>query len=188
MAPRRTHHVLLYGPPAAGKLTVAAEFARAYDFRLLDNHVSVDVALRLFDFRAPEFRALAEKIWLTLAAAAAESNVDVVSTVVYMHPADQIRVERLNRVVTEHGGVFSTVRLQASPQILESRVANTTRLGTNKITDRARLGRMLSTFDLYTPINEDDLTIDTSHIAAADAARLVGRYLGLESAERPDSN
>jgi hypothetical protein len=154
----------------------------------LDNHVSVDVALRLFDFRHPEFRALAEKIWLTLASAAAESNVNVVSTVVYMHPADQIRMETLNRVVTEHGGVFSAVRLQAPPQILESRAANTTRLGTNKITDPARLGRMLSTFDLYTPINEDDLTIDTSRIAAEDAARLIARHLGLKPAERPDSN
>ena len=188
MATRRPHHVLLYGPPAAGKLTVATEFARAHDFRVLDNHVSVDVALRLFDFRHPKFRALAEKIWLTLASTAAESSVDVVSTVVYMHPADQIRMETLKRVVTEHGGVFSTVRLQAPPQILESRVANTTRIGTNKITDPARLGRMLSTFDLDTPINEDDLTIDTSRIAAEDAARLVGRHLGLEPVERPDSH
>ncbi|MBA2608364.1 MAG: hypothetical protein H0U92_05475 [Actinobacteria bacterium] len=43
-------HVVIYGPPAAGKLTVAREVSERYGYALLDNHVTFDFALRLFEF------------------------------------------------------------------------------------------------------------------------------------------
>lgn len=53
MTPTRSRLIFLYGPPAAGKLTVAKALADAYDVRVVDNHVSLDPALRLFPFAAP---------------------------------------------------------------------------------------------------------------------------------------
>ena len=51
----RCKHVLIYGPPGAGKLTVARSLADRYGVRVLDNHLTVDAALRLFNFGTPEF-------------------------------------------------------------------------------------------------------------------------------------
>jgi len=47
---RSPRHILIYGPPSAGKLTVATCLAERYDMKLLDNHLTLDVALRLFSF------------------------------------------------------------------------------------------------------------------------------------------
>jgi replication-associated recombination protein RarA len=77
-----SRHVLLYGPPAAGKLTVADALADPHQFRVLDNRVAVDPALRLFRFGQPEMSSLVRSIRETLFEAAARSGIDVVSTFV----------------------------------------------------------------------------------------------------------
>ncbi len=45
-----SRHVLLYGPPAAGKLTVARCLEAQYGLKVLDNTLTVEMALRLFPF------------------------------------------------------------------------------------------------------------------------------------------
>jgi len=42
--------VIIYGPEASGKLTIARALAQQTHFRLFHNHISVDVAKTLFDF------------------------------------------------------------------------------------------------------------------------------------------
>src|SRR5436309_927470 len=82
-------HVVVYGPPAAGKLTVAQVLAERYGFKLLDNHLTVDTALRLFDFGTDPFGRLVERLRLVLFDAAARAGVDIVSTFVFAHPVDR---------------------------------------------------------------------------------------------------
>lgn len=43
-------HIFLYGPPGAGKLTVARCLASRYGVKVLDNTLTVGLALRLFEF------------------------------------------------------------------------------------------------------------------------------------------
>jgi shikimate kinase len=52
--------IIIYGPEATGKLTIAKELAKATGFRLFHNHVSVDVAKTFFDFGMAEF---GELVW-----------------------------------------------------------------------------------------------------------------------------
>ncbi len=40
--------VLLYGPPAVGKLTVANELAKLTDFKVFHNHLSIDLVEAVF--------------------------------------------------------------------------------------------------------------------------------------------
>src|SRR4051812_7067697 len=58
----RPRHLLIYGPPAAGKLTVATRLADLHGLKVVDNHASVDPALRLFSFGQPQFGPLVEEI------------------------------------------------------------------------------------------------------------------------------
>ncbi len=50
--------VIIFGPPAVGKMTVGLELERVTGFRLFHNHMTVDPVLRLFPFESPPYRRL----------------------------------------------------------------------------------------------------------------------------------
>ena len=50
--------VIITGPHAVGKMTVGQELAKITGLRLFHNHMSIELALKLFDFGTPEFRTL----------------------------------------------------------------------------------------------------------------------------------
>jgi hypothetical protein len=176
---RRCEHVILYGPPAAGKLTVARVLAERYGLRVLDNHLSVDPALRLFDFGTPEFGRLVEGIRVTLLRAAARARLDVVSTFVYAHLLDDAHLETLIATSEEGGAHVTLVQLTPAADALAARVGEPSRAGTTKITDPAVLRRLLIEFDLRTPARADDLVIDNTTLPAAAAAELIAEHVGL---------
>jgi hypothetical protein len=50
--------VILFGPPAVGKMTVGYALERLTGLRLFHNHMTVDLALRFFEFGQPPFLRL----------------------------------------------------------------------------------------------------------------------------------
>lgn len=56
--------VFLYGPPAAGKLTIATELERRVGFRLFHNHLTVGLGTLLFDFGDERFVRLVDRLRL----------------------------------------------------------------------------------------------------------------------------
>lgn len=55
--------IFLYGPMAAGKLTVARELAARTGFALFHNHLLVDAVAAVFPFGSPSFVRLREQFW-----------------------------------------------------------------------------------------------------------------------------
>jgi predicted kinase len=178
-------HVFLYGPPAAGKLTVARALADGYGLKVLDNHLSSDVALRLFDFGTRPFTELVVSLRVVLVESAAVAGIDVVSTMVFIDPVDRPLVERLVQAGSDHGATFTFVQLCPPTEVLEERVSAASRQTTAKLRDRATLRRVLQGWDCYTPINEGDLSIDNSHAPPADVAARIAEHAGLASTVSP---
>ena len=56
--------LIIYGAPAAGKLTIATEIARRTGFKLFHNHVSIDCVKPVFDFGTRPFLTMIETIVL----------------------------------------------------------------------------------------------------------------------------
>src|SRR4026208_1379641 len=50
--------VIIFGPPAVGKMTVGYELAKLTGFRLFHNHMTIELVLNFFDFGQPQFHRL----------------------------------------------------------------------------------------------------------------------------------
>lgn len=50
--------VIIFGPPAVGKMTVGRELARLTGLRLFHNHMTIELALNFFEYGHPSFHRL----------------------------------------------------------------------------------------------------------------------------------
>jgi hypothetical protein len=72
--------VFLYGPVAAGKLTVARKLAEATGYALFHNHLVVDAVAAVFPFGSDDFVRLRERWWLDAFEAAAREGRSLIFT------------------------------------------------------------------------------------------------------------
>ena len=179
-APRGpVRHVMLYGPPAAGKTTVGRALADRTGFRLVHNHVGIDAARHLFDFGAPGFWPTVRDIRVVLVARAAEHGVDIVTTYVFSPVESRAYLDALEGLVADAGGETHFVQLCPPLAVLEERASMPDRVTARKLSDPARLRALVEQHDLYGKVKAGDLSIDNSHLSPADAADRVARHLGL---------
>ena len=175
----RSRHILIYGPPAAGKLTVARCLAAGYGLKLLDNTLTIEVALRLFEFGTEPFSELVERLRCELLSAAATAGSDIVTTFVYAHPIDRGYVDRVVGITERGGGTVTFVQLLPPPHVLEERVTEPSRATMAKFRDPEKLRSALAEYDLRTPITPDDLSIDNSDIPPAEVAAMIADHADL---------
>ena len=175
----RSLHILIYGPPAAGKRAVASALSESYDLKLLDNHLTSDVALRLFEFGSRGFLDLAADLRIVLARSAARSGLDVVSTMVFVPLHDQAFVYRLAKELQDERAIFVRVQLRPSKEVLEHRVTSDDRRTSQKLRDVDGLRHVLEVWDCYQQIDADDLSIDNSELPPAEVAAQIAMDLGL---------
>lgn len=100
-------NVLICGPPAAGKLTVARELAEQTGFVLLHNHLATDLARNVLPFGAPGFWPLVDRVRTLMLATAAEQSVSVVTTFAFSS-MDRPFVAALDEIVRRAGGTLAT--------------------------------------------------------------------------------
>ena len=94
--------IIIYGPEATGKLTVAKELAKRTRFCLFHNHVAVDIGRIFFGFETQEFRDL---VWdlriLTMEHAAKGKISGIIFTWAYSHPDMLPELERIRDLAAE---------------------------------------------------------------------------------------
>jgi hypothetical protein len=170
---------MVYGPPAAGKLTVASALADATGYRLLDNHLTVDLAMRLFEWGTKPHGQLVTTLRIALFRAAAAEGVDVVSTFVYASPVDDAYIRTMTDVIEDDGGELCLVQLRPPPHVLEARVTLVERTVRQKLRDVAGLRELLERFDCYAPIEGTALSIDNTDLTATDVTARIRAHFGI---------
>ena len=172
--------VFIYGPPGAGKLTVARELARLTGYRLFDNHVSIDCARSVFDFGTPPFWRVVRIIRDTVFEEAAAHDTSLVFTYVYGHPQDMPHVERMCGLFEARGGRALLVRLVCEREELERRLTRPERAETGKLASLGVLRELSERMDLFSPVpGRESLEIDNTELAPAEVARLIARHYRL---------
>lgn len=173
--------IFLYGPPAAGKLTVATELARLTGYKLVDNHKATDFLEAVFprsDARLHPWRStLGRKIRLDLVAAAAEAGVPLIITFAPLSDGMFEFIRDVEQAVTAHGGQPCLVQLLPSRQALESRVVSPSRRG-HKIDTIERWHELTDDNEgaFATFPDHDHLVLDNSDLTPTQAAQAIADY------------
>lgn len=167
--------VVLHGPPAVGKLTVARELARLTGWRLFHNHLAVDFALALHDFGTPGFVALREKLWRDgFAAAVAADLPGLIFTFNPENSVPQAFVDDLVREFSAPPHTWFGVELTAPEPAIEARLASPDRQSKRKLVDLDLYRRLRAAGTFATPVMPPpQLRIETTELAPANAAALI---------------
>jgi len=174
--------VFIYGPPGAGKLTVAQELARETGYKVFHNHVSIDCAEAVFDFGTKPFGSVIGKIRLAVFEEAAREGVSLVFTFVYACPEDTSFVERVREVVERLGGRVCLVHLVCDKNTLERRMPHPERKAMGKMASLDTLREVSARYDIFSPVpGRESLEIDNTDLPPAEAARRIVEHFHLRT-------
>ena len=173
--------VFIYGPAAAGKLTVARELGGKTGFPVFHNHLVVDMLLAVFEFGSSPFVELREAIWLQVMGRAAQDQRP--GLIFTFTPERTVRPEFIGKIVAmveQAGGDVLFVQLTCPEEELEARLENQSRAEFGKLRS-LKLYRQLRDEGAfaYPPLPDTGLTIDTSKFEPNQSAEQIIEYFGL---------
>lgn len=124
--------IIVIGPPAVGKMTVGQALSDQTGYPLLHNHVSIEVALRFFEFGTDGFNRISSTIRKTIFDTIADSELPgLIFTIVWAFDEDKER-ESIERLTTwwreKTSGKVYFLELAASEQAKRERNRHPDRL------------------------------------------------------------
>lgn len=166
--------VFIYGPPAAGKLTIARKVSEQTGLSLFHNHLIVDAVGAVFPFGSEQFRRLREKFWFETFEAALQDGRSLIFTFLPEQSVSSDFADRVLKLVADQGGEIVFVKLDLSREGQLDRLANA---------DRGKFGKLRDTdllevnFDQMEAsiqaMPEPDLVLNTGKLSADAAARQI---------------
>jgi len=164
--------VFIYGPPAAGKLTVAKEVAKLTGYKMFHNHMTVDLVSSILDRKSKSFWKLVDLYRLEMFETASKENIDgLIFTFVYDAPGDNPFIKETVKRVEKHGGKVCFVQLYCDVPELMSRVRHPSRRNFTKIRTKTVMKRVLGKRDVFSKVPfKNNLSIDNTDLSPKRAA------------------
>lgn len=173
--------VFLYGPPGVGKYTIGLELAVRTGFRLLHNHLTVNLVSAVFERDSDVWLRMLRKLRRDVLTEAAHHNVNLIMTGVFNGTPENVNAWRtmLEPVEAQDGSVLF-VQLTCEREELFRRVAQENRRALDKLVDTVRLSELLERFDMFSPAPfGPHLKLDSTHMTASEAATAIIQHYGI---------
>lgn len=108
--------LIIFGPPAVGKLTVAKELLKISDFKLLHNHMVDDLLTNYFQHGSTQLNTLSYEFRKSIIEECIKSGMNIVFTFFWKFDLERCKksVESFKNVVEQSGGEVFFVELFAS--------------------------------------------------------------------------
>lgn len=183
--------LFVVGPPAVGKMTVAQAVAERTGLRMFHNHLSIEIALRYFDFGTPAFHRISGSIRRQVVEEVAASDLPgLVFTYVWAfgEPGEAEAVDGYARPFRERGGRVLFLELEASQSERLRRNVGETRLAEkpskrNLESSRRSLLELDARYQLNSGGAYDERTdwlrIDNTDLSAVEVADRVVEHFSL---------
>lgn len=171
----------VYGPPAAGKLTVAVELAKQTGYKLLDNHRAIDYLSEVFPRSEPKYDSirsqLGRKVRLDIFEAAAKADVNLITTFAPLSHGMHDFMRQVRSAVKAAGGKVCFVQLLPSREVLLDRVTHESRL--NKKIDTIErwhevVGNNPGAFETFPDVRH--CVIDNSNLSPSEVTEHIRDY------------
>jgi len=185
------HFLLIFGPPAVGKMTVGREIQKATGIRLFHNHMSIEPVLNFFPFGSPSFERIVGTFRRQVFEAVLKSDLPGLSfTYVWSldTPGDNAFASAVCAQFRDAGASVALVELTAALDQRLQRNRSPERL-TEKPSKRdiswseRHLLELDSTHRMNTsdgsPLAYSHLIVDTTHVSPARAAEIIIEQLNL---------
>lgn len=189
------HFVVVFGPPAVGKMAVGQELARITGLRLFHNHMALEPVLQIFPFGSPPFNRIVRRIRTEVFREVAASDLPgLVYTCMWDLASDEDRayIDEVSELFRSKGSSVHFVELYAP---LEERLRrNRTELrlrekpskrdllaSEERLRARESDRQMNSTGSFF--YRESHMMIDNTDLSAAEVAKLIAVRFGLPAGE-----
>lgn len=122
--------VIIVGPPAVGKMTVAQELAKITPIKVFHNHLTIDFLTRFFDFESDSHEKLTRAIRRAVIEEATKAGVDLAFSLAwnFANPEALAEIERIKAIVESNGGQVYFVELEAPVEVRLARNKSENRL------------------------------------------------------------
>ncbi len=191
------HFVVIFGPPAVGKMTVGYELAQRTGFKLFHNHMTVELVLNFFPFGHPQFGRLVNEFRRRIFEAVAASELPgLMFTYVWAldDPADQAYMDAYVAIFRQQGWDVYFVELEAAHAERLKRNRSAFRLAhkpskrdiarsQQNLIDADKRYKLNSTNDFF--YQENYLKINTTALAAGATAKTIVDTFGFHTPNHP---
>ena len=175
--------VIIYGPPAVGKMTTAERLGAITKYHVFHSHLAIDLVNSI----TPEDSGKAYSdflfriIYETIEFARKNGKPGLIMTIAYTGSEKQKELmKRLKALAESDGGNICPVKLFASMEELKKRVVNPSRDYYGKLMSAAELEIWMSEIDYLSKMDiADSLEIDNTNISPEAVAESIKSYYHL---------
>lgn len=178
--------VVIFGPPAVGKMTVGYELSKISGLKLLHNHMTIDLVLQFFDWGSEQFKLSSEFRRRIFEEVAASDLEGLIFTFVWdvADPKEKNYIDGMCEIFKERGADLYFVELYAtqSERLLRNESEFRLQQKSSKRNIKESRHRLIQSDKDHTLntdgefyYNERYLKIDNTELSAREVAHIVSR-------------
>lgn len=172
--------VIVFGPPAVGKLTVANKLSTLIGYPVLHNHATIDLVEPFFKFGSEPFLKTIRTMRLFILKEALKQKLPgIILTTGYTNTkSGAANFLRLQNLMQRNKGQIYFIQLTCNKKQLFIRVKARERKLFGKLNNVKDLRKTLTQWDFFSPpAHVKNISIDTSNSTVIDSAKKILNYI-----------